>query len=93
MLSQQLPTVNFQKTDETAHEKLYRLVQECLPQEEDAEDEDRDLNDDAKNTSFQVFTLSVCVSDCHNANKWEPLISMVLFTLIDAKHQRKKSQT
>ena len=57
MLSQQLPTVNFQKSDETAHEKLFRFVQECLPRDEEEEEEDSDLIDDARNTSFQVCTL------------------------------------
>ena len=39
------------------------------------------------------FTESVCVYNCDMAYKWVPFISMVLFTLSDAKHQRKKSQT
>ena len=59
MLSQQLPTVNFQKSDETAHEKLYRFVQECLPWDEEEEQEDNDLIDDARNTSFQVCKRGV----------------------------------
>ena len=39
------------------------------------------------------FTVSVCVSDPDIANKWVPLIPMVLFTLNDAKHQKKTSLT
>ena len=54
MLSQQLPTVNFQKNNETAHDKLLRIVQENLPEEEENEEDDDDLFDDARNTSFQV---------------------------------------
>ena len=40
-----------------------------------------------------LFTVSVRVSVCGDANKWVQLTSMVLFTLNDAKHQRKKTQT
>ena len=36
--------------------------------------------------------MSFCVSVCDVANKWVPLTSMVLFTVSDAKHQKKKSQ-
>ena len=39
-----------------------------------------------------LFTVSVFVIDCDVANKWVPLISMVLFTLNYIKHQRKKTQ-
>ena len=39
------------------------------------------------------FTVSVSVSVYSDANKWVQLTSMVLFTLNDAKHQRKKTQT
>ena len=39
------------------------------------------------------FTVSVSVSVCSDAKKWVQLTSMVLFTLNDAKHQRKKTQT
>ena len=37
--------------------------------------------------------MSVCVGDRDVASKWVPLISMVLFTLSNAKHQRNKSQS
>ena len=40
-----------------------------------------------------LFTVSVSVSVCIIANKWVPLISIVVFTLSDAKHQREKSLT
>ena len=39
------------------------------------------------------FTVSVSVSVCGDANKSVQLTSMMLFTLNDAKHQRKKTQT
>ena len=55
MLSQQLPTVNFQKADESAHEKLHRIVQECIPKDDKEDEGDNDLTDDARNTSFQVY--------------------------------------
>ena len=37
--------------------------------------------------------VSVCVSDCDDANKWTSLISMVLFSLSNAKCQRRIPQT
>ena len=36
-----------------------------------------------------LFTMNVCISDCDVASKWVPLISMVLFTLSDVKHEKK----
>ena len=39
------------------------------------------------------FTVSVSISVCGDANKWVQLTSMVLFTLNDAKHQRKMTLT
>ena len=38
-----------------------------------------------------LFTVSI-FSDCDIANKWVPLISMVLFTSKDVKHQRKNRE-
>ena len=38
------------------------------------------------------FTVSVSVSVCGDTNIWVQLTSMVLFTLNDAKHQRKKTR-
>ena len=38
------------------------------------------------------FTVIVSANDCNVASKWVPLISVALFTLNDAKHQRKKMQ-
>ena len=35
--------------------------------------------------------MNVSVSVCVIANKWVPLVSIVLFILSDAKHQREKS--
>ena len=41
----------------------------------------------------KTFTMNACIGDCENASKWVSLISMVLSTLSDAKHQGKISQT
>ena len=40
-----------------------------------------------------LFTVSVSVSVCSDANKWVQFTSIVVFTLNDAKHQRKETQT
>ena len=37
--------------------------------------------------------MSACISNWDIGSKWVPLHSMVLFTLSDAKHQWKESQT
>ena len=39
-----------------------------------------------------LFTVSICINDYNVANKWVPLICMVLFTSSDTKHQRIKSR-
>ena len=38
--------------------------------------------------SKDPFTLSNCVCDCNDANKWAPLSTMMLFILSNGKHQR-----
>ena len=37
-----------------------------------------------------LFTVRVSISVCSDANKWVQLISLVLFTFNDSKHQKEK---